>query len=102
MGGILVWKYRVASASLLCDVLVMGWIWGSWRTAFFYQKKAHELSRKQDRLGLAIEGESRVDSNSTLDEAVRSATRAMDHILFVLSMAALMLLVEIVVLVISR
>jgi len=102
MGGILVWKYPVSSASLLCDVLVMGWIWGSWRTAFFYQKKAHELSRKQDRLGLAIEGESRVDSNSTLDEALRSATRAMDHVLFLMSMAVLMLLVEILFLVLRR
>src|SRR5258708_40224401 len=80
MGGILVWKYPVSSASLLCDVLVMGWIWGSWRTAFFYQKKAHELSRKQDRLGLAIEGESRVasiarPSLSCLRERDRQSTR---------------------------
>ena len=98
--GILAWKYPVSSASLLCDVLVMGWVLGSWRTSFRYQKKAHELSRK--RLGLAIEGESRIDSNSALDDALRSATRAMDYVLFLMSMAVLLLLIDILFLVLRR
>jgi hypothetical protein len=81
----------------------MAWIWGSWIAAFRYRKKAHELSRQQNRSGLAIEEtKPEVESDSFLDEALSSANRAVDTILFYMSMAILVLLSQILFLSLRR
>jgi len=94
--SVIVWKYPTSSASFFGDVLVMALILGSWTTAFQYHKKAHKLDREWNMSGLAMEkANPEVESNSVLDEALSSANRAIDSVLFNMSMAILVLLVEV-------
>jgi hypothetical protein len=102
VGSVIVWKYP--SPRLLAgDLLVMAWISGSWRAAFRYRKKAHELSREQNSFGLASEETNpEVESNSVLHEALSSANRAVGIILSYMSIAILVLLIQILLLLMRR